>query len=299
MRNRIFAILMTLLLTLGVSSGVAFAEGEGSSVYMQDTSAILSQEDQAALETKLSEITAEQNCGMYIRTTSDFEGKEPQAYADDYYDASGLGIGEDHSGIMLVVNFDSGDWVITTTGSAIDTFTDARQEATMKKVVKKLRDNPAKAFNIFVDKCERYLIDANKPVEETEQAETETEVEATEGEPAQADDTSDMHPRAILIGGIILGIITSLIIVLCQAGDLNSVHREPAAKNYVRPGSMKLTTQTEQFLNKRVDRVAKSDSSSGAAAGAAAAHHHSSGSSGSTTHTSSSGTTHGGSSGKF
>ena len=90
-----------------------------------------------------------------------------------------------------------------------------------------------------------------------------------------------------------------LIIVLCQAGDLNSVHREPAAKNYVRPGSMKLTTQTEQFLNKRVDRVAKSDSSSGAAAGAAAAHHHSSSSSGSTTHTSSSGTTHGGSSGKF
>ena len=91
-----------------------------------------------------------------------------------------------------------------------------------------------------------------------------------------------MHPRAILIGGIVLGIITSLIIVLCQAGDLNSVHREPAAKNYVRPGSMKLTTQTEQFLNKRVDRVAKSDSSSGAAAGAAAAHHHSSSSSGST-----------------
>ena len=169
---------------------------------------------------------------------------------------------------MLVVNFDSGDWVITTTGSAIDTFTDARQKTTMNKVVKKLRDNPTKAFNIFADKCETYLIDANKPVEETEQVESETEVEATETETA-------------------------------QAGDLNSVHREPAAKDSVRPGSMKLTTQTEQFLNKRVDRVAKSDSSSGAAAGAAAAHHHSSSSSGSTTHTSSSGTTHGGSSGKF
>lgn len=218
---------------------------------------------------------------------------------NSYYDANGLGIGDDHSGIMLVVNFDSGDWVITTTGSAIDTFTDARQKTTMNKVVKKLRDNPTKAFNIFADKCETYLIDANKPVEETEQVESETEVEATETETAQADDTDDMHPRAILIGGIVLGIITSLIIVLCQAGDLNSVHREPAAKNYVRPGSMKLTTQTEQFLNKRVDRVAKSDSSSGAAAGAAAAHHHSSSSSGSTTHTSSSGTTHGGSSGKF
>ena len=282
MRNRIFVILMTLLLTLGVSAGAVFAEG--SSVYMQDTSAILSQEDQAALETRLSTITT---------------GKEPQAYADDYYDANGLGIGDDHSGIMLVVNFDSGDWVITTTGSAIDTFTDARQKTTMNKVVKKLRDNPTKAFNIFADKCETYLIDANKPVEETEQVESETEVEATETETAQADDTDDMHPRAILIGGIVLGIITSLIIVLCQAGDLNSVHREPAAKNYVRPGSMKLTTQTEQFLNKRVDRVAKSDSSSGAAAGAAAAHHHSSSSSGSTTHTSSSGTTHGGASGKF
>ena len=36
---------------------------------------------------------------------------------------------------MLVVNFDSGDWVITTTGSAIDTFTDARQKITMNKQV--------------------------------------------------------------------------------------------------------------------------------------------------------------------
>ena len=59
MRNRIFVILMTLLLTLGVSAGAVFAEG--SSVYMQDTSAILSQEDQAALETRLSTITTEQN----------------------------------------------------------------------------------------------------------------------------------------------------------------------------------------------------------------------------------------------
>lgn len=81
---------------------------------------------------------------------------------------------------MLVVNFDSGDWFITTTGLAIDTFTDARQKTTMNKVVKKLRDNPTKAFNIFADKCETYLIDANKPVEETEQVESETEVEATE-----------------------------------------------------------------------------------------------------------------------
>ena len=68
MRNRIFVILMTLLLTLGVSAGAVFAEG--SSVYMQDTSAILSQEDQAALETRLSTITTEQNCGVYIRTTA-------------------------------------------------------------------------------------------------------------------------------------------------------------------------------------------------------------------------------------
>ena len=93
MKNRIFVILMTLLLTLGVSAGAVFAEG--SSVYMQDTSAILSQEDQAALETRLSTITTEQNCGVYIRTTSDFEGKEPQAYADDYYDANGQ-IGRAH-----------------------------------------------------------------------------------------------------------------------------------------------------------------------------------------------------------
>lgn len=65
------------------------------------------------------------------------------------------------------------------------------------------------------------------------------------------------------------------------------MRRRVAAKEYMRPGSLKLTAQNEQYLYNTVDRIEKETSSGGGSS-----------SGGSTTHTSSSGTTHGGSSWK-
>ena len=83
--------------------------------------------------------------------------------------------------------------------------------------------------------------------------------------------------------GIVIGLLIAYVIVKRQKDALRSVRRRVAAKEYMRPGSLKLTAQNEQYLYNTVDRIEKETSSGG----------------GSTTHTSSSGTTHGGSSGKF
>ena len=87
--------------------------------------------------------------------------------------------------------------------------------------------------------------------------------------------------------GIVIGLLIAYAIVKRQKDALRSVRRRVAAKEYMRPGSLKLTAQNEQYLYNTVDRIEKETSSGGGSSG------------GSTTHTSSSGTTHGGSSGKF
>ena len=88
--------------------------------------------------------------------------------------------------------------------------------------------------------------------------------------------------------GIVIGLLIAYAIVKRQKDALRSVRRRVAAKEYMRPGSLKLTAQNEQYLYNTVDRIEKESSSGGGSS-----------SGGSTTHTSSSGTTHGGSSGKF
>ena len=127
-------------------------------------------------------------------TTDDFYGMNPQDFADYVYEEKEMGYGSSESGILLVVNFDSGDWIISTAGDAISAFTDAGQKAALR-----------------------------------------------------------------------------------------TVRRQVAAKEYMKPGSLNLTAQNEQYLYNTVDRIKKESSSGG----------------GSSTHESSSGMTHGGSSGKF
>lgn len=165
-----------------------------------------------------------------------------------------------------MVNFDSGDWIISTARDAISAFTDAGQKYLMEKVTADLRDDPAFAFSVYADQCEDFLIQAAK------------------GEPY---DNGNMPKEFNLILdiaiGIVIGILIEYIIVGRQKAALRTVRRQVAAKEYMKPGSLNLTAQNEQYLYNTVDRIKKESSSGG----------------GSSTHESSSGMTHGGASGKF
>lgn len=190
----------------------------------------------------------------------------PQDFADYVYEEKEMGYGSSESGILLVVNFDSGDWIISTARDAISAFTDAGQKYLMEKVTADLRDDPAFAFSVYANQCEDFLIQAAK------------------GEPY---DNGNMPKEFNLILdiaiGIVIGILIAYIIVGRQKAALRTVRRQVAAKEYMKPGSLNLTAQNEQYLYNTVDRIKKESSSGG----------------GSSTHESSSGMTHGGASGKF
>ena len=182
-----------------------------------------------------------------------------------------MGYGSSHDGIILVLDYDSGDWAISTTGSGIDIFTDAGQEYLMEKVTKDLREDPPAAFSVYADQCEDFII------------------QAANGKPYDVGNMpKDFNLLIDIPVGIVIELLIAYAIVKRQKDALRSVRRRVAAREYMRPGSLKLTAQDEQYLYNTVDRIKKeSSASSGGSSG------------GSTTHVSSSGTTHGGSSGKF
>lgn len=57
---------------------------------------------------------------------------------------------------------------------------------------------------------------------------------------------------AIVIGALI-GILVAVFVMLGHKGKLRSVHMQHAAANYIKQGSMKVTTSREIYLYKKVD----------------------------------------------
>ena len=265
MKNKAITIMLALLLTLGLAAGSSFAAAETS--FFLDEASIVSSESQKKIELRLADISKAQSCGVYLMTIDDFHGLDPQTFADSVYEEKGMGYGSSGSGILLVVNFDSGDWVISTAGSAISAFTDAGQKYLMEQVNADLRDDPAAAFYVYADQCEDFLLQAAK------------------GTPYDSGSLpKDFNLFIDIAIGIVLGIMIAYVIVRRQKEAFKTVQRQATAREYMRPGSLKLTARNEQYLYNKVDRIKKEASSNG---------------SGSSTHKSSSGMTHGGSSGKF
>lgn len=272
MKNKAITIIMALLLTLGLAAGSSFA-AEKTSYFMDDAS-IVSSETQKEINSRLADISKAQNCGVYLMTTDDFQGMTPQEFADFVYDENGMGYGSYHDGIILVLNYDSGDWAISTTGSGIDIFTDAGQEYLMEKVTKDLREDPPAAFSVYADQCEDFII------------------QAANGKPYDVGNMpKDFNLLIDIPIGIVIGLLIAYAIVKRQKDALRSVRRRVAAREYMRPGSLKLTAKDEQYLYNTVDRIERIEKETSSSSGGS--------SGGSTTHVSSSGTTHGGSSGKF
>ena len=85
MRKRISVMIAALLLVLGMTSSAVFAE-DGGDTFFYDDAGILTQTELDTVNTRLQEVSDSQQCGVYVKTTDDFNGKTPNEYADDFYD---------------------------------------------------------------------------------------------------------------------------------------------------------------------------------------------------------------------
>jgi len=244
----------------------------GSFALLVDDAGLLSESEAAALLEKLTALSAKWKNDIVIVTVDSIGGAKPVEFADDWFDYGGYGQGEDFDGLLLLINMEERDWYISTCGYGITAFTDAGIQFLGKQLKSDgLSDGDyAKAFNSFTDWCDKFFI----------QAET--------GKPFDVGNlpkTTTAHVALVLIGfgG---GFLIAWLVVAQMEMKLKSVKQKHAAADYVRPGSMQLLYQNDQFLYKNVVRTKIETSSS-------------SGGGGSSTHSSSSGSTHGGGGGKF
>lgn len=200
-----------------------------------DNADLLTDEQEKSLSDKIDNIIEKHEFDVVILTEESIDGYSPMAYADDYYDYNGYGMGEDGDGVLLLLSMEERDWWISTKGYGIDVFTDSKIDQMGNIIVPSLSSGDYnEAFELFVSNTEKFI--------------------------------SSKKLMSILISvgiGLGIGLVVALIVVLVFKSQLKSVKFEYAAREYEDKSSFNVTRSNDVFLYRNVTKQKKPESSGG------------------------------------
>lgn len=260
-------------------SAVACVSVGAQSINVADYAELITSDQAASLDEKIQNVKRNHDNRYDIAVAAidyaaDMTDAEFEAEADDFYDYNNYGEGSDNSGVLLLVDMSGGEgkrhWHITTTGEAIYVFTDAGISYIGDIIVPMLANGDYyEAFCEFVAQCDDFMTQYDQ-----------------KGEAYDSANLPTTHKDVLIFIAIALGggLVVAFITVQCMKGKLKSVRSRAGAEEYVRDGSMNVTSSNELFLYNTVTRTKIAESNS---------------SGGSSTHSGSSGTSHGGGGGSF
>lgn len=93
-----------------------------------DQASLLTDAATTDLENRIADFRQRYQLDLVVLTTKNTNDKTPRAYADDFYDDNGFGIGADKSGLLFLIDIGKRHSYISTSGRAIGIFSDSRIE---------------------------------------------------------------------------------------------------------------------------------------------------------------------------
>ena len=225
-----------------------------------DNAGLLSVDFAASLETNINELKEKIPLDIVVYTTLNTGNKTAVAFADDAFDYGGYGADDgEHSGVLLLIGKEDRYVYISTAGTAIEIFTDAKIDKMLDNMYTYLRyDNYEKAAEVFLKDVEYYYNHANPTLV-----------------------FRLNYAWGKLFIGIIAGVVIGLVTVLVLANK-NRSKMTATYSHYLVGDSFNLMVKNDAFVSTHTSRV-KIETSSGGGGGG-----------GSSTHSGSSGRSHGG-----
>ena len=200
---------------------------------VEDYADVLTDSEEAELIAKLETLGSEYDIEIGAITVDSYEGKDPQDFADDFYDYNGYGYGSNDDGLIVVFNTGEGDGnrnlAISTHGKGIELLTDLEIDRIIEMMINPIKNGDfASAFDNFVTECEVAFDESISII---------------------------WIPVSILVG---FGL--AFLIVKIQASKLKNVVQKADAADYV--GNVVLTYQDDRFIYRNVTRSPRVMSSS-------------------------------------
>ena len=242
-----------------------------------DFADIYSSSDEDYLYTQVSNFIKETNLDLAIVTISYNNKHNTAMYADDFYDYNSFGLDENRSGLLLLVDMDSRRLYLSTTGDAINIYTDDRVNNIMSNIFTYFSNKDYyTATEIFINYAKSYT--------EVSSGEDSHYVFSEDGKITKS-------RKGILVAGI-FAIIITVISILVMASKNRLAKVASSSIGFLRKDTLNVKVVADNFLGSSVTKTRiDNDSSSGG-------HHHGSGG-GSSTHIGSSGISHGGGGHRF
>lgn len=135
---------------------IAVENNIGNRVF--DDAGLFGAKQRAVMNERAHELILKHQQDLVIVTTADAGGKSAMDYADDYYDYNNFGIGPNYNGLLLLIDMDNREIFITTTGSAINLFNDAKIADMLDNIyVFVVKADYAGGANVFLRNVDQHL----------------------------------------------------------------------------------------------------------------------------------------------
>lgn len=234
-----------------------------------DFADILSSSEKENIYDLIKEFIDTYNMDMVVVTTTSNPRGNAEQYADDFYDYNSFGKNKTRDGLLFIIDLDTRNFYISTTGKAIRIFSDDRIESILDYSEPYMKDGSYyEAISSFVQWSSSY---AKKGVPESNKN-------------SYIDDNGNIVYYTkinYLLSVFISGIITFIVITILVNRN-KMIKRASNANLYLDKSSLNITSRNDAFLTTHTTSVSLSSSSGGSGHG------------GSSTHSSSSGSSHGG-----
>lgn len=226
-----------------------------------DEAGVLTEEQEETLSQYAEGLFHQYGYDVVIYLAESLHQRDAQALADDFYDYNGYGVGDERSGILMMICPSQRKYAFSTRGGGYRMFDGARFTALEDATVDQMKNGDwYQAAMNYLTTCERCF---------------------TLGVPEE----EKPNLLAMTPIGIVFGFLMSFLPVGSMKRKLKSVAKKQEASNYIKENGIEIARSDDQFVNMIVTRTPIQQSSSGDGGRGA--------------HTSSSGATHGGRSGSF
>jgi uncharacterized protein len=250
--------LLTLIFLVFFLSAPLFAKN-----HVIDNAGLLNGEEKAILEKMIKTISSTYNFDLVILTVKNIGGASPTDYADNFFDKNGYGLGENRDGCIFLQVTESHDYWFNTSGRGINVLNPTAYSKLDSVVFPYLRNNnPSGAYYAFINTWENFLVlDAQ----------------------GRSFNFFYQYNIILMIIAWVISVLTGFIIILSWKKQMDTALAKEQADNFIIPGSLAFTQQTDRFLFSTVTKIARPKSTSSSIG----------------SHTSSSGRSHGGGGGKY